>query len=245
MFEIYADSTKEMVHIQNNVIRITFIVFVLFAALYFALYMTATHADNAVLKWANQLENANEIINNLAFHDSLTQLANRNLIKDRLEQAIATSKRSGLYAAMIFLDLDNFKSLNDTHGHSAGDVLLVETARRIKSCVREVDTVGRFGGDEFVVMLSELNLDKNESMSQVMLVAEKIRIALSTPYLLSIADDPQAEVAIEHCCTVSIGIVVFKNHETTIDDIFKMADTAMYRAKQSGPNQIRFYEATG
>lgn len=245
MFEIYADSTKEMVHIQNNVIRITFIVFVLFAALYFALYMTATHADNAVLKWANQLENANEIINNLAFHDSLTQLANRNLIKDRLEQAIATSKRSGLYAAMIFLDLDNFKSLNDTHGHSAGDVLLVETARRIKSCVREVDTVGRFGGDEFVVMLSELNLDKNESMSQVMLVAEKIRIALSTPYLLSIADDPQAEVVVEHCCTVSIGIVVFKNHETTIDDIFKMADTAMYRAKQSGPNQIRFYEATG
>jgi diguanylate cyclase (GGDEF)-like protein len=243
VFEIYGDATPAVNRIHQNMYRISFMVLGLFVALYVAQYISAAQADKAVLQWEMQLEKANEKIQDLAFHDSLTQLANRNLIIDRLEQTIALSKRSGIYAAMLFLDLDNFKSLNDTHGHSAGDLLLIEAARRIKSCVREVDTVGRFGGDEFVVMLSELSADKNESMSQVMLVAEKIRNALSVPYLLTISTCPQTEKFIEHWCTASIGMVVFKNHETNTDDIFKMADSAMYKAKQSGPNHIRFYDA--
>ena len=154
---------------------------------------------------------------------------------------MAASKRSGLYGALMFLDLDNFKPLNDTHGHGVGDLLLIEVARRLTSCVREVDTVARFGGDEFVVMLGELDVDKAESITQAGLVAEKIRITLAEPYLLKIQQEGKAEIAVEHYCTSSIGIALFINHEASPEDILKHADMAMYQAKEGGRNSVRFY----
>jgi diguanylate cyclase (GGDEF)-like protein/hemerythrin-like metal-binding protein len=179
-------------------------------------------------------------VRQLAFQDALTKLPNRRLFNDRLRQNLAASKRSGFFGAVIFLDLDNFKSLNDTHGHFVGDLLLMEAAARLKSCVRETDTVSRFGGDEFVVMLSELNADKAESTSQARIVAEKIRATLSEPYRLAIKREGEADTTVEHRCTASIGVALFINHESSQRDILKQADAAMYRAKESGHNLIRF-----
>ena len=186
---------------------------------------------------------AEDKILDLAFHDPLTRLPNRRLLSDRLEKTMAVSKRSGLYSVLMFLDLDNFKPINDAHGHAAGDLLLVEAARRISSCVREVDTIARYGGDEFMVMLGELDADKAESVTQAGIVAEKIRTVLSEPYFISVHHEGNAEVTIEHHCTSSIGIALFVNHEGSAEDIIKWADMAMYQAKEAGRNQIRFYEA--
>lgn len=182
-----------------------------------------------------------EQVRQLAFYDTLTKLPNRRLLTDRLTQAIAVSKRTENYGALMFLDLDNFKPLNDTHGHVIGDLLLIEVANRLKSCVREMDTLARFGGDEFVVMLSELDVDKTAATSQARLVAEKILVALSTPYILEVGHDAKPSLKVEHRCTASIGVAMFINHEGSQDDILKWADAAMYQAKDSGRNQIRFY----
>jgi diguanylate cyclase (GGDEF)-like protein len=178
----------------------------------------------------------------MAFYDELTQLPNRRMLNDRLGQAMAASKRSGLYGALMFLDLDNFIPLNYIHGHSFGDLLLIEAASRLKSCVREMDTVARFGGDEFLVMLSELDVDKAVSITQAGIVAERIRINLAEPYLLIIQQEGKAESTVEHQCTASIGVALFINHETSQGDTFKYADAAMYQAKKDGRNLIRFYD---
>jgi diguanylate cyclase (GGDEF)-like protein/PAS domain S-box-containing protein len=183
---------------------------------------------------------AEEYIRNFAFYDTLTQLPNRRLLNDRLGQAMAASKRSGRYGAVMFMDLDNFKPLNDAHGHDVGDLLLVEAAQRITSCVREMDTVARFGGDEFVVMLSELDVDKKLSIAQSGVVAEKIRVTLAEPYLLTRKQESGVEITVEHHCTSSIGVVLFINHEAGQEDIIKGADMAMYQAKEGGRNTIRF-----
>ncbi len=178
----------------------------------------------------------------LAFYDALTSLPNRRLLNDRLTQAMLASKRSGCYSALLFLDLDNFKPLNDKHGHGVGDLLLIEAANRIKSCVREIDTVARFGGDEFVVLLSELNTDKAESISDASIISEKIHTSLSEPYFLTRGNEGKADSTIEHHSTASIGVVLFINHEVSLSTILKHADSAMYKAKEAGRNQIRFYE---
>ena len=191
----------------------------------------------------SERKQAEEQIRQLAFYDALTQLPNRRLLNDRLEQAMAASKRSGRYGALMFLDLDNFKPLNDTHGHDVGDLLLIEVARRITGCVREMDTCARFGGDEFVVILSELVTDKTESTTQARIVAEKIHAALAEPYRLKIQPEGKAETTVEHHCTSSIGIVLFVDHEASAEDILKWADMAMYQAKEAGRNLIRFYGA--
>lgn len=183
-----------------------------------------------------------EQISNLASFDYLTKLPNRRLLEDRLGQGMAASKRSGCYGAILFLDLDNFKPLNDKHGHAIGDLLLIEVARRISSCIRETDTAARFGGDEFVVMLPELEKDKANSIAQVSIVAEKIRVTLAEPYLLTLQNGVNTKCSIEHHCTSSIGAVLFYDHETSIEDIFMWADKAMYEAKVHGRNQIQFYE---
>ena len=183
-----------------------------------------------------------EQMQQLAFYDTLTHLPNRRLLNDRLSQALSASKRSGLYCALMFLDLDNFKPLNDLHGHGVGDLLLIEVASRMKNCVREMDTVARFGGDEFVVMLSELNADKAESAAQAHRVAEKILQSLSAPYRMSIKSEGEANAIVEHHCTASIGVTLFSDHETTIDKVLIRADSAMYKAKEGGRNQIRFEE---
>ncbi|MFA5824372.1 MAG: diguanylate cyclase [Gallionellaceae bacterium] len=182
-----------------------------------------------------------EQIRQLAFYDPLTKLPNRRLLSDRLGQAMSSNKRRKYYGALIFLDLDNFKPLNDAHGHTVGDLLLIETATRLKNCVRAMDTVARFGGDEFIVMLSELDTDKAESYSQAGIVAEKIRTALSEPYRLTLVHEGKAEPTVEHHCTASIGVVVFFNHEGSQNDILEWADDAMYQAKESGRNSIRFH----
>jgi diguanylate cyclase (GGDEF)-like protein/PAS domain S-box-containing protein len=182
-------------------------------------------------------------IHHLAFHDALTQLPNRVTLNDRMRQAMAASKRSGCHAAVMFLDLDNFKPLNDAHGHEAGDLLLIEVANRLRTCVREMDTVARFGGDEFVVLLSSLDPDLDESMSQTRRVAEKIRLILSEPYRLTLSQEGKADQTVEHHCTASIGVALFLNHENSQDDILKWADAAMYRAKEAGRNLIRFHDS--
>jgi diguanylate cyclase (GGDEF)-like protein len=177
----------------------------------------------------------------LAFHDSLTKLPNRRLLNDRLRQTMSASKRNGCYGALMFLDLDNFKPLNDTHGHGVGDLLLIEVANRLRASVRETDTVARFGGDEFVVMLGDLSASHAESVTQAQTVAEKIRLILSTSYRLPIAQPGKADTFVEHYCTVSIGVTLFINNNTSGDDIIKGADTAMYQAKESGRNAVRFF----
>lgn len=180
----------------------------------------------------------------LAFYDPLTALPNRHLFNERLSQAMAISKRKGSYGALMFLDLDNFKPINDTHGHTAGDLLLVEVAKRLKGCVRETDTIARFGGDEFIVVLSELNTDQAQSAKQAQAVAEKIRNSLAETYRLSINYDGKVSTYIEHSCTVSIGIALFRGQEMSLDELLKRADSSMYKAKENGRNAIKFYNST-
>lgn len=181
-------------------------------------------------------------VRELAFYDPLTKLPNRHLLNDRLSQAMAVSKRKECYGALMFLDLDNFKPINDLHGHIAGDLLLIEVAQRLKKCVREIDTIARFGGDEFIVVLSELNTDETESQKQAHLVAEKIRLALAAIYQLTVNYDGKASTYIEHSCTASIGVALFQGQDVSIDDLCKRADVSMYQAKEDGRNAIRFYE---
>lgn len=178
-----------------------------------------------------------EQVRQLAFFDALTQLPNRRLLDDRLSQALLTSTRSGRYGALLFLDLDNFKPLNDTYGHAVGDLLLIEVATRLKLCVREMDTVARFGGDEFVLILRDLTSDPASSKIQAEAVATKICSALAAPYQLI---SPHA-APIEHQCSASIGVALFIDHQANQDDILIWADKAMYAAKEGGRNQVRFY----
>jgi len=186
---------------------------------------------------------AEEQIHKLASYDSLTQLPNRRLLNDRLGQTMAASKRSSRYGALMFLDLDNFKSLNDTHGHSVGDALLIEVANRLRSTVREVDTIARFGGDEFVVILTDLGVNKAESTTQSGIVAEKVRAILGKPYVLKFKREGEAEVSVEHHCTSSIGVALFLKQEASKEEIVRRADLAMYQAKEAGGNLIRFFDA--
>ena len=177
----------------------------------------------------------------LALHDALTNLPNRRLLIERISQAQLSSKRSLQYGALMFMDLDNFKPLNDAHGHEAGDKLLIEVATRLKRCVREMDTVARIGGDEFVVMLAELDTDESLSRLQAGKVSEKIRSALSEPYLIDITDEEGVTATVEHFCTASIGVVLFKGASPSKEEVIKLADDAMYQAKNAGRNKIIFY----
>lgn len=174
-----------------------------------------------------------EEIRNLAFYDALTQLPNRRLFIDRFRAALPASARHNNYGAVLFIDLDRFKVLNDTFGHDYGDLLLVEVAVRIKSCVREMDTVARFGGDEFVVLIEEIGDDRDEVSRKAGLVGEKIREALSRPYQLK---------EHEHHSSPSIGISLYRGNEETVDTLLKHADLAMYQAKSSGRNAVRFFD---
>lgn len=172
-------------------------------------------------------------IKQLAFYDALTNLPNRRLLMDRLNQAFAVSHRDAHYGALLFLDLDHFKVLNDSKGHDIGDLLLIEVGKRLVSCLRDGDTVARLGGDEFVVVLETLSTHKAEAAKQAELVAEKIHFALNRPYQLK---------EYIHTTTPSIGIVLFTGYSNTLDDLLKFADIAMYQAKTAGRNSIRFYD---
>jgi diguanylate cyclase (GGDEF)-like protein/PAS domain S-box-containing protein len=179
----------------------------------------------------------------LAFQDMLTGLPNRRVLVDRVNQARLASKRSELHAALLLLDLDNFKPLNDTHGHAAGDLLLIEVARRLQQCVRETDVVVRFGGDEFVILLTDLSVDETEAAELAATVAQKFANAVKQPYSLEVQDEARETSKVEHHCTASIGIALFVNDDACHDEILKWADAAMYRAKKAGKNRIQLHDS--
>ncbi len=183
-----------------------------------------------------------EQVRQLAFNDPLTRLANRRLMLEHLDQAMSASKRSRRHGALLFIDLDNFKPLNDTHGHGVGDLLLIEVAERLKACVREADTVARFGGDEFVVLLCELDMQQDEAAAQAAVIAEKIRARLAEPYVLR--SEPSAP-ALRHQCTASIGVAVFHGRDESQNTVIDRADAAMYQAKEEGRNRICFAPSSG
>ncbi len=176
-----------------------------------------------------------EQVRQLAFHDPLTGLPNRRLLMDRLTQAMVAGKRSGRFGALIYLDLDNFKPLNDEHGHGAGDLLLKEVALRLNRCVRAEDTVSRIGGDEFVVLLNALSSDQARSAEHANMLAEKIRATLARPYLLPGQNNFEA---IEHHCSASIGVVLFSKEHKDLENILKWADATMYHSKEEGRNRV-------
>jgi diguanylate cyclase (GGDEF)-like protein/PAS domain S-box-containing protein len=172
-------------------------------------------------------------IERLAYHDALTGLPNRILLLDRLTQALATARRSRRCGALMFVDLDQFKRINDVHGHATGDAVLREVARRLEYFLREEDTVARLGGDEFVILLPDLTANLDETGSLVMAVAEKIRSKLESPVTI----DGQ-----EFVTSASIGITVFPKDVESVDDLMREADTAMYRAKERGRNALSYFE---
>jgi diguanylate cyclase (GGDEF)-like protein/PAS domain S-box-containing protein len=176
---------------------------------------------------------AEDKIHNLAFYDPLCQLPNRRLLFDRLNQAVTTSARNQTCAALLFIDLDNFKILNDTRGHDIGDLLLIEVGQRLRTCIRDHDTLARLGGDEFVVLLEGLSEDRTQAAVQARGVGEKMLKAINQPYVLK---------DIEHYSTTSIGISLFADYRQNLDDLLKQADTAMYAAKKSGRNTLRFFD---
>ncbi len=176
---------------------------------------------------------AEEEIKNLAFYDTLTKLPNRRLLLDRLLKALATIPRSGNTGALLFLDLDNFKSLNDTLGHDIGDILLQQVAERLTACVRDGDTIARLGGDEFVVMLENLSSQSMEAAAQTEAIGAKILTELNQSYQLG---------SHNYNCSTSIGVTLFGDRKTDLDELLKQADIAMYQAKKAGRNVMRFFD---
>ena len=181
----------------------------------------------------SQRKEAEEQIRNLAYFDSLTQLPNRRLLIDRLGQALATATRQHQYGALLFLDLDEFKLLNDTEGHETGDEFLIEMARRLRACSRDGDTVARLGGDEFVVMIESLGADEAGAVTEAEAMGKRILAAAEQPYTLRGRD---------YHGTVSIGISLFDDKQHNIEELLKRADVAMYQAKSNGRNQISFFD---
>ena len=198
-----------------------------------------TDTDNIVTNYVSTLidmtetKSAQDKIHRLAFYDPLTNLPNRRLLYDLLKPALAASKRSGRKGALLFIDLDDFKTLNDTLGHDMGDLLLMQVATRLLFCVRECDTVARLGGDEFVVMLDNLSEQDFEAAAQAEEVGQKILTNLNQFYQLK-----------EHHyrCSASIGAIIFNENDITADELLKQADIAMYQAKNSGRNALRFFD---
>ncbi len=192
--------------------------------------------DDAVLFMVQDItirKQSEEEIHRLAFYDSLTHLPNRRLLQERLQQSMSISARTGKHGALMFLDLDNFKTINDTQGHDVGDLLLKAVAHRLTRRVREGDTVARLGGDEFVVALEALSVDMHEAASQSELIAEKIRSELNQPYLLN---------GIEQHSSPSIGVSLYQGHRNSLEEVLKQADLAMYQAKAGGRNMVCFFD---
>ena len=176
---------------------------------------------------------AEEQIESLAFYDPLTNLPNRRLLLDRLAHMLDTGARHRRIGALLFIDLDNFKTLNDTYGHNHGDQLLQQVAQRLQESVRKGDTLARFGGDEFVILLEDLSINTLEAAAQVEATGEKILLLLGQPYLID---------GNTHSSTPSIGITLLGDAQEDIDEPLKRADLAMYQAKAAGRNTLRFFD---
>lgn len=197
-----------------------------------ALTLDGVDCRMSVTRDISEAKKVEEKIRELAFYDSLTSLPNRRLLLDRLEEALTVDQRRGQQRALLFVDLDDFKTLNDTLGHQCGDRLLQEAAKRLSECIRDVDMVARLGGDEFIIMLDNLSDVETEAANQAHAVGRKVLTTLAQPYHLESQD----------CyCTCSIGITLFRDHQGTPQDVLQQADTAMYRAKQAGRNTVRFF----
>ena len=180
-----------------------------------------------------QRKEAEEQIQFLAFYDPLTHLPNRRLLAERLDKALIAGQRRREYAAVLFIDLDNFKTLNDTMGHDVGDQLLRQVALRLRDAVRSSDTVARLGGDEFVILLEDLSENLHEAIAQIEHIGRTILESLGQPYQFG---------NLAHHCTASIGIIPFRNSGETVEHLLKSADMAMYKAKEAGKNSLRFFD---
>ena len=178
-------------------------------------------------------KNAELEIEKLAFFDPLTLLPNRRFLLDRLQRGLASSERRGNNGAIFFVDLDNFKNLNDTQGHRLGDLLLVEVAKRLRHCVRLEDCIARLGGDEFVVLLEDLSIDLNEAAAEAESIGQKILDEIGKTYLLD---------GFEYHCSGSVGVTLFSGRNDDVDELLKRADAAMYRSKAAGRNTLRFFD---
>jgi diguanylate cyclase (GGDEF)-like protein len=187
----------------------------------------------ATLTDITQRKAAEGQIRQLAFFDPLTHLPNRRLLRDRLQRALGLSDRNKRYGALLLIDLDHFKTLNDTLGHEKGDLLLQQVGKRLVGLVREGDTVARLGGDEFVVMLEELSESRELAAAEAKTVGEKIVALLNRPYRL---------VDFDFHSTPSVGVVLYYDHSVSIDELLKQADLAMYQAKSAGRNCMRFFD---
>ena len=186
----------------------------------------------SVQRDVSERKSSAEKIEHLAFYDQLTDLPNRRLLMDRLNHAFTSSKRSGREGAVLFIDADNFKDVNDTLGHDIGDLLIQQIAKRLESCMRAGDTIARTGGDEFVVVLEDLSEQRIEAAKQVSAIGEKILITLNQIYQLDIH---------EYRGTCSIGAVLFWDHEHSAEELLKRADIALFRSKNAGRNALTFF----
>jgi diguanylate cyclase (GGDEF)-like protein/PAS domain S-box-containing protein len=189
-------------------------------------HYVAMHIDISMRKQAE------EEVKRMAFYDPLTRLPNRRLLMDRLKRTLASGARKYQYAALFFIDLDNFKTLNDTQGHDRGDQLLQQVAKRLATCLREGDTVGRLGGDEFLIIMDNLGANRTEAAAKTQLIGDKILASLNQPYVIAGRD---------HHSTLSIGISLFAEHVEGPDSLLKQADLAMYRAKETR-NRLCFFD---
>ena len=189
----------------------------------------------AISRDITERKKAEEAIQHIAFHDSLTGLPNRRLLTERMQQAFLSGDRSKEHGAVMFLDLDRFKHLNDTHGHDMGDQLLQEVARRLLANIRSVDTAARLGGDEFVVLINDLSAEPANALNHAKMVGNKILASLNQPYDLN---------GMLHITTPSIGVAVFSGNQISPNEVLKQADAAMYQAKSLGRNNLCFYQAS-
>ncbi len=221
-----SDIENVQARVELNLIAITLLI--LIEALFI---LRAVHKSTHDLN--KLVDESEKTVYDLAYYDTLTKLPNRRLFQDRLEHAIRLSNRSNRFRALMYLDMDNFKTLNDSQGHGMGDLLLAEVAKRLLLCARESDTVARLGGDEFVVLLGELNENEQSATEQVSVIAEKISKALSQPYYLN---------QIIYNTSASIGVTMFRDSGITLEDVHKRADAAMYQAKNAGRNTVRFFD---
>lgn len=198
-----------------------------------ALFFVAWLGEFSARRNESELERLSE-------SDALTLLPNRRRVRQRLTETIASTRRLRHYAALIFLDLDNFKPLNDTHGHQAGDSVLQEVAARLSGMVREMDLAGRLGGDEFVVLLTHLGSDHDAAVDKLGLVTEKLRALLAEPHVLTVPRAGGPNVQVTHRCTASLGAVLFHGEEPGLDSdtVLARADAAMYEAKAAGRDSV-------
>ena len=200
------------------------------------------HGQHAALNFFTDITERKEMeerIEHLAFHDALTGLPNRRLLLDRITQAQHANARSHGHSALVFLDLDNFKPLNDRHGHATGDLLLVQVAQRLRQHTRAADTVARLGGDEFVLLLHGLGPDLAQATAQAHTLAQRTIATLGQPYTLPVGSDHATTVT--HHCTASVGLALFTDASTSANDVLDHADAAMYVAKAAGRNQVHIF----